>query len=247
MLRSVANQGYAFRRQSDLVPARFQVLGERCSGTNYLDKVLRANTVLKPTTVQDWKHGFPQFLGVPHRTVLVVCVRNAMDWARSLHAKPWHAAPHVQALPFDAFLTAPWDSRLDRRRYFANPGIATMIGAPLQPDRHPITGQMFPSIFAMRAAKLAAWMGLASRECNLVILRYEAVAADPDGFVAAFCEAFDLDAPEALTLPSRRLGSRFRPAIAERPATPRKLSDAQRDTIRGQLDHAQENDLGYFY
>ena len=45
-------------------------------------------------------------------------VRNAMSWALSMYAKPWHTSPQMQALPFSDFIRAPWDTRVDRARYF---------------------------------------------------------------------------------------------------------------------------------
>jgi hypothetical protein len=79
-------------------------------------------------------------------------VRNAMSWALSMYAKPWHTSPQMQALPFSDFIRAPWDTRVDRARYFPDSATLGQVGQPLQHDRHPLTGEMFPNLFAMRTA-----------------------------------------------------------------------------------------------
>ena len=67
---------------------RFQVVGERSSGTNYVKRLLGRNTGLKPTEALGWKHGGPQALAIPADLLVVICVRHAGDWARSMHRGP---------------------------------------------------------------------------------------------------------------------------------------------------------------
>ncbi|WP_208347598.1 hypothetical protein [Pseudaestuariivita rosea] len=92
---------------------QFQVLGERSSGTNVLSAFINRNTRLAPSTHLGWKHGFPQAQFYPRNLLTVVSFRHPLDWVRSMHRKPWHAAPRLQGLSFSDFIRAEWESVID--------------------------------------------------------------------------------------------------------------------------------------
>ena len=52
-------------RPTDHVITRFQVVGERSSGTNYIKRLFGKNTGLRPVETLGWKHGGMQTLAVP--------------------------------------------------------------------------------------------------------------------------------------------------------------------------------------
>ena len=85
---------------------RYQVFGERSSGTNFIKRLIGRNTLLTPTEELGWKHGFPQMTAIPQDTLIVCVTRNAVDWASSMHAKPWHCPPEMQRLTFSDFIRA---------------------------------------------------------------------------------------------------------------------------------------------
>ncbi|MDF1854017.1 hypothetical protein [Pseudooceanicola sp.] len=237
-----------FAHRTGVPVTRFQVMGERSSGTNFAKRVLGRNTPLKPTEALGWKHGFAQMAAVPADTVIVCMVRNAVDWVRSMHAKPWHCSAEMQRLDLSGFIRAEWDSLVDRDRYFEEAASLGLTGQPLQHDRHPLTGARFADIFALRQAKLAGLSSYLARDCNVVFARMETLIGDPEIFVAAFSAAFALPAPggnfRGIT---RRLGSKFKPALDHRPATPAQLSPADLQHLKSRLDPAQEAALGYSY
>lgn len=242
-----AAQGLQILR-TDTAPTRFQVFGERSSGTNLVKRLLGRNTALKPTEELGWKHGFPQMTAIPAETMVVACLRDARAWALSMHAKPWHCPAAMQRLPFDAFLRAEWATVADHPRYF--PQVAALGGAgrPLQHDRHPLTGQAFANLFALRRTKLEALLSYLERGCTVLLCRMELAQSNPEGFVQAVSAALDLPAPAQPFRPVvRRLGSRFRPAVAERPETPQALSADDLAFLRTQLDLTLEVRLGYDY
>ncbi|OWU83504.1 hypothetical protein ATO6_18215 [Oceanicola sp. 22II-s10i] len=243
-----ATTGRHFAHVTGTPVTRFQVMGERSSGTNFAKRVLGRNTELKPTEALGWKHGFPQMTAVPADTVIVCCVRNAADWARSMHAKPWHTTPALQRMAFPDFIRAEWDTIVDRDRYFEEAGRLGLTGQPLQHDRDPLTGRRFADIFALRRAKLAALLSYAERDCNIAILRMEELTADPAGTVDAFIAAFGLSAREGeFRGIARRLGSKFKAAVDNRPETPNALSGSDLDFLRSRVDAEQEAELGYTY
>ena len=228
-------------------PDNFQVLGERSSGTNFVKLLIKRNLTLEPTNALGWKHGFPHMLAIPGDTLLICVFRNALDWVLSMHAKPWHANQHMQRMPFSEFLRAPWDSVVDRPGYFGLQAGARDLGEALQHDRHPITGQVFPNLLVMRNAKAASLVGCTNRSANVVLVQYESVVAEPALFLATLADAFDIKRPDQIRAIDRRLGSRFRPAVGDRPDAPAKLSPEDHRFVLSQLDRAMESSIGYEY
>lgn len=75
---------------------KIQILGERCSGTNYLDNLIQINYNIIPTYEFSNKHFFTQERIPTDRDDLLVLmiVRNPYDWLRSLHTTPHHIYDH---------------------------------------------------------------------------------------------------------------------------------------------------------
>lgn len=233
-------------RPGSAPPARFQVLGERSSGTNFVKRLLGRNTPLEPTEALGWKHAPLQALAVPQDMVVVLSVRNAVDWAMSMYAKPWHSTPALQSLEFDAFLRAPWDTIIDHPKYFAAAG-PKMIGQPLQQDRDPLTGTRYPNLFALRTGKLRSHLSLLNRDCAVVVARFETVRDAPEAFLTRFRAQLGLPPSDAPLRPVvKRLGARFNAAVP-RPPRPDTFPQNARAYMTSQLDHTLESHLGYRY
>jgi len=243
-----AETGLHAVRAGDTPITRYQVLGERSSGTNFVKRLFGRNTGLKPTEALGWKHGFPHMMAVPADLAVICVVRAADSWAMSMFAKPWHTTPAMQALPFAAFIRAEWDTIIDRPRYFEGLLAERSIGTPLQQDRHPETGQRFADLFALRQAKLTALMSLLKRDCTCVFLRMEDAQAAPEKTLSAVTQTLGTPAPHADFRPVvKRLGSKFKPAVSDRPALPEAWTRDDRAHLRASIDTDLEARLGYRY
>lgn len=239
--------GWQIRGNSTPI-TRFQVFGERSSGTNFVKRLIGRNTGLTPIEDLGWKHGFPHMTAVPRDVAAICVVRNAVDWARSMFTKPWHCTPTMQALPFDQFIRAEWDTIADRPRYFPQVQRLGGAGTPLQLDRHPLTGRKFANIFDLRRHKLEGLLGFADRGCCVVFVRLESAQAAPEAFLSDLCLGLDLTAPSAPFRPVvKRLGSRFKSSVPSRPDLPKDLSADDHTFMLSCLDTALEAKLGYDY
>ncbi len=229
-------------------PRRYQVFGERSSGTNFVKRLLGRNSTLRPIEDLGWKHGFPHMTAIPEDVAVVCVVRDARSWALSMHAKPWHCPPAMQALRFSDFLRAEWATVADRARYFPQVAELGGVGQPLQQDRHPLTGRAFADLFALRQAKLAGLLSFFERGCTLVFTRMETVQAAPEAFLAAVHDGLSVPQPGAAYRPVvKRLGSKFLPSVTPRPETPKTLSTDDLAFLQSRIDPAQEAALGYSY
>ncbi|MDQ7071266.1 MAG: hypothetical protein Q9M48_11120 [Rhodobacterales bacterium] len=227
---------------------QFQVLGERATGTNVVRKLIEKNVKLTRTERLGWKHATPHMVGIPDELLVVCVVRNAEDWARSMHKRPWHADPAILDLEFSQFLRQEWMSIVDRPDDFEeiHPELG-LQGQALQYDRHPISGLPFENLFQLRRLKLEAMLGVLNRGCNAVFVQLEMVQSDPERFVTLMQNVFQLTSPAPRFKPvTRRLGNRFRLG-QERPPTPEKMNDLDRGFMKRQLDLTIEASLGYDY
>jgi hypothetical protein len=227
---------------------RFQVLGERSSGTNFVKRLLGRNTALTPTESLGWKHGFAQMMAIPPDLAVICVVRSAEDWVLSMHAKPWHTTPALQRLAFSDFIRAPWDTIVDRPRYFEGAQEQGLVGQPLQADRHPVTGAPFDSLFALRRAKLQGLLGHLARGGTCVLLRAETAQVAPEQTLGQIAKALSLPARTGAFRPVvKRLGSKFKASVPDRPGTPQVMLAQDREYMISQLDMTLEAQLGYTY
>lgn len=227
---------------------RFQVVGERSSGTNFAKRLLGRNSDLRPTEALGWKHGFPHASAIPPDLAVIALVRRADDWLLSMHARPWHCSAAMQRLGFSDFIRTEWDSLIDRPRYFRDAQENGLVGQPLQHDRHPLTGHPFADIFALRHAKLSGLLSYRNRGCNFILLRMETLTRDTESTLDRLLEVLGQPARSGPLRPvMKRLGARFKPAVEGRPPTPKRIPEADLDHVRSRLDHAQESALGYAY
>lgn len=227
---------------------RYQVLGERSSGTNFVKRLLGRNSNLKPVETLGWKHGFPQMMAIPSDLAVVCVVRNAESWALSMFSKPWHTSRQMQKMGFSEFIRAPWDTTIDRPRYFEDARQKGIVGQPLQQDRHPMTGEKFANLFALRQAKLVGLLSYLNRDCSCILVNMEAAQNAPENSAD---HMLSLLGQPARTQPFRpvvkRLGAKFKPSVSERPAPPASLSAEDRAFLIANVDIETEAWLGNNY
>ena len=163
-----------------------QIFGERCSGTSYLARLVEKNFAqVELTRAFGFKHWYikdHEPRGRPNRSTDFECVRrlddaddtlflvihrNALDWLRSLHAKPYHAPGHWN-LSFSEFIRKPWLSFEPKR------------ASPLWPADE--EGGYFieeaENVVRLRSRKIRHFLNLEGRVPHVAFLRYEALVAD---------------------------------------------------------------------
>lgn len=245
--------GYHLNRPHSVPLTHFQVFGERGSATNLVRKMIEKNLHIVRTESLGWKHAVPHMVAIPRDFLMIGVVRNAEAWALSMHKRPWHLDPALQANDFSTFIRTPWRGIVDREADFEEV-VGEMTGQTegleLQFDRHPITGRPFENLFQMRSVKMACLLGMLNRSCNMALVRAESVQADPEGFVRWLAEAADLSMQrDFIKTVNRRLGNRFNLSVPreQRGETPGEMSEEDRAFMRRALDMKLETHLGYHY
>ena len=173
---------------------RFQVYGQRCSGTNALIKLLERNLEeLKFTEEFGFKHWLvPPDVEIPDDVFVIIIARQVDQWLRSLHAKPWHAHPDLKEMEFGEFIRAEWRSVWDEDFWGMDRG-DPKFGRPIEEELCPQTGSPFPNAIAMRTAKLRNWIDVASRAMGHALVSHSELVTRPERLIERLAAATMLE------------------------------------------------------
>lgn len=153
-----------------------KIYGERCSGTNYLIKLLEKN--FDVDIISSFDVGHKHFFGFENlskmtNTLFICIVRDPVTWINSFYRKKWHLPEHLTNSPYD-FLNnefySYYDESYDRRETFDR----SLLGTEIMEDRNIYTKRRYRNIFEMRHVKLK-WMieTLPSQVQHYLFVRYE--------------------------------------------------------------------------
>ena len=155
---------------------KFTILGERCSGTVFLEQSMTQNFKLSLTWEYGWKHffGFNDYKD-SNDTLFIGIVRDPYTWINSLYRKPWHLEYFINE---DEFLNREFYSKNNEkswRHLWADvEGITKQLNEEIREDRNLFTGERYKNIFECRAIKLYYLMNDMSNEVNhYILIRYE--------------------------------------------------------------------------
>jgi hypothetical protein len=223
-----------FHDNSGAPTDRFQVLGDRNSGTNYLHHLLVGNLPeLQATTPYYWKHGFvDRRVAAEPGLLTVVIYRHPLRWLHAMHRRPWDVSSTMRDLTFSAFIRSEW------RAVWTHGGREEL----LQGDMQPHTTTPFANVLLMRSAKIEWLEKLAGLPGKTAFVRYEDLNHDPLGCLRELAAGAGL-APVTRLSPVRAYkGDRSRLYAPRRqPATHAQ----DNDFIASQLNMEQEVRIGY--
>lgn len=161
----------------------FTIYGERHSGTNLLESIVKESLGLVVTWDFGWKHffGFVKYQDIVQskNTLFFAITRNPYDWIMAMYSKQYHI-PKQNKKPINKFLLNEWFSIDDYRKEIKN-------------DRHYLLGRKYKNIFEMRKTKLQYIMNYMPRICNnLCITTYENLTDNPTSFAKTISKYFNL-------------------------------------------------------
>ena len=162
----------------------FTIYGERHSGTNLLESIVKESLGLAVTWDFGWKHffGFVKYQQIvqSNNTLFFAIARNPYDWIMSMYSKQYHI-PKQNERPLNKFLLNEWFSIDDYRKEIKN-------------DRHYLLGRKYKNIFEMRKTKLQYMMNYMPKLCNnLCVTTYEYLTDTPSCFAKTVSKYFALN------------------------------------------------------
>lgn len=157
---------------------KFTIYGERCSGTNYLEKLILKNFVVTLT----WEYGFKHFFGFNNNldtsddTLFICIVRDIHDWLNSFFREPHHLPLRYENISLedkiDKFLNSEFWS-------FDDSNENRDINKEIMEDRNIYNGSRYQNIFELRHIKLKyMFEDLPKKVKNYILIRYEDLIND---------------------------------------------------------------------
>lgn len=220
---------------------KIQIFGERCSGTNYLENLLLKN-IKNVAICRDfgWKHFFHKGdMTQAEDCLFIILYRDPLDWLRSLHRQPYHAAHELRGIVFSQFIRRPWwciwDEESDK-----SPN-DPIYGKEMMMERSPDTGERFPNVMKMRAAKIRDWESLREKTQHNFYIRYEDLKENPTSVIESMSATFGLQ-----TDPTFQNVEGYRGGKAKfQPKTYDPIKPEDQIYIKKELDTTLENKIGY--
>ena len=129
---------------------KFTILGERCSGTNYLESLITKNFDVEVTWEYGWKHFFGfNDLANSDDTLFIGIVRDPHTWMNSLWREKHHLQPGLRS-NIKSYLNEEFWSYYDAIKHKST----GLYGKERMEDRNIYTGHRYENIFEMRKTKL---------------------------------------------------------------------------------------------
>lgn len=214
---------------------RVQIFGERRSGTNLAEVLLSNN--LRETKIT-WEYGWKHFFhdpGVEHadNCLFLVCYRNPFDWLRSLHHRPWHAAPELKNASFSEFIRAQWWCVVDEDS--GKSPTHPDYGREIMQERCADTDSRFRNVLHMRTAKTNNWESLRVKARHTLYVHYEDLISSPKSLITRIVQNFDVARHRFFKNPLRR----------HRPTRYGSISEQDIRFILSEMDIELERKIGY--
>jgi len=161
----------------------FTIYGERHSGTNLLESLVKQSLRLPITWEFGWKHffGFVKYQQIvdAKETLFFAITRNPYDWIMGMSKQPYHV-PKENERPIKNLLLNEWVSIDDYRK-------------EIKEDRHYLIGRKYKNIFEMRKNKLQYIINYMPKFCNnLCITTYEHITENTTSSVQILSKYFGL-------------------------------------------------------
>jgi hypothetical protein len=143
--------------------SKFKIYGERCSGTNYLENIVKINFEIELNQNFGHKHffGHQDDLNNSDDTLFICIVRDPFKWINSLYRLPHHLQMMNRECETEDFLNNEFFSIDDD-------------GNEIMEDRNIYSKRRYENIFEMRYTKLKYMIEcLPKKVKNCLIIRYE--------------------------------------------------------------------------
>ena len=137
------------------------ILGERCSGTNFLEESLIKNFNLQRHNYQINKHffGFKQLPLINNNILFIGIVRHPYTWMNSLYKYPYYLQKNM---------------RYDKNNFLNNECWSETNNLEILQDRNIYTNQRYKNIFDLRKTKLQyLYDDMPKLVDNYLLLKYE--------------------------------------------------------------------------
>lgn len=125
-------------------PKTFSLMGERCSGTNWVQLLILKNFDIAETRYPGFKHWPDYRKARPKNHVTIYLVRNSLDWLRSFYNLPHYVRRRTKTINTFMFNT-PFISMRSKKE-------------TVKQDRNMETQGLYKDLWDMRSSKHLYWL-----------------------------------------------------------------------------------------
>jgi len=209
----------------------FTIYGERCSGTNFIQKIMLDNFDIEHLQLWGWKHFFGHSdLSGTDDVLFIGIVRNPVQWMASLKKHPHHL-PIGRNKRWGSFLLDEWVS------------IDEATGNEIIEDRNWKDKKKYKDIFELRKLKNEYLLDrMPEMVSNYVLIRYEDIKRNGREIIVDIGKNFSIKRKSSniiITSSDETYGGTY----IRKPKY--KIPSRYMSAIRKRLDINQEKQLGY--
>jgi hypothetical protein len=230
---------------------KFVILGERCSGTNFLEEAINQNFDITYTSEYGSKHFFcnNNYTSANEETIFIGVVRNPIYWLNSFSKELYHI-PSVNK-PLRNFLFKEFYSVFDEQQnkksmldfnIFSNNNTTEIVNPK---DLNYLTGNKYKNIFEMRKLKNHYLMNIMPRKVkNYILINYESLLYNYDITLNNIQSKFELIKKNETYVKIKNYKKSYTYNFKQQRMI--TFKNELIDVIWNNLDTTQENVLGYF-
>ena len=177
---------------------KFVILGERCSGTNFLEEALTQNFDITYTSEYGNKHFFcnNNYTTACEDTVFIGIVRNPIYWLNSFSKELYHIPSINKSLRnflFNEFYSV-FDEQQNKKPMLEFNIFSNNVSEPIIiKDLNYLNGNKYKNIFEMRKLKNHYLMNIMPRKVkNYILINYESLLYNYDATLNTLQSKFDL-------------------------------------------------------
>ena len=213
---------------------QFTILGERNSGTHFLQYAISFNFNIK------YKKGVKHFFGhsdFPEETIdntIYFCMtRDPIEWIDSLFKRLHHIPPENKK-SIDNFIKNEWYSIYEE---------GDKKGQEIMEDRNIITKERYANIFELRKMKHNYFLNtIKNKVKHVYLIRYEDLLNDYETILNDIANIFNLSRKLDIWRPVPKYKGTFNTLYEKKPIL---LSPEIQEYIKKNVDLKQEQRLGY--
>ena len=218
---------------------QFTILGERCTGTHFLQYAIQQN--FKIPYYRGAKHFFGHNDDIEYtdeiidKTIFFVLVRHPVDWVDSFY-KRLHHVPQENKKDIDSFLTNEWYSIYEE---------GSKKNTEIMEDRNIETKERYTNIFEMRKGKHNYLINiLPSKVKKFCIVKYEDLRDDYENTLDRISRELNLVKKESPYAKIIKYKGSFNALYYKKPIL---LPNSIQYKIEQNVDIEQEKILGYSF
>jgi len=169
------------------------IMGERVSGTCFLENLITKNTSLKINRDFGDKHFFQDIDAIKRKKtdhiLFIFITRDIMEWLQSFSNNPYHSSEPIRYCnDFSKFIRHEWSCIYDET-YGIQP-LNSLYKKEMMHERDPVTKKRFKNVVKMRTSKIENTMRLRNIVENFIHVKYEDVRDEPNIFLESMCIMF---------------------------------------------------------